>query len=133
MSVVGLGDRAVVGELDADEVQYARERLTFGDKSETAGALAVVGVQFIKPPANPTAYTLGDGVDVGDVVHFIHEGGGNVANISAPKLHGAAVSAALGGGASLRCVWSGTEWYVIGRDSSAVAAGGVVAGLPDLA
>ncbi len=131
MSVVGLGDKALVGELDADEVRHEVESIKYKDQITTAGVLPNKGVFFVAPPANPTAYSIPDGTRSGDVLKVIHRSGGNVANISVPSLHGGGNSIAMTGGASFELVWSiNGDWYMTGRDNGIVAAGGVVAALP---
>ena len=134
MSVVGLGDKAKVGVLDANEVSASKEQIKFRSQISAAGALPVTGAFFVAPPANPTAYTLGEGVNSGDVIKIIHRGGGNVANIAVPTLHGGANSISMPDGSSVELVWSALgEWYMTGRDSNAAATGAVVAGLPTVA
>lgn len=131
MSVVGLGDKAVAGEIDAGVARSEVQNVKYGGEISTAGALPVKGVYFINPPANPTAYTLADGERSGDIVKFIHRGGANVANISVPSLHGVGNTIDMTGGASFELVWSlNGDWYVSGRDNGVAQASNAVAGLP---
>ena len=134
MSASALGDTAVCGKIVADEVQSAVQRITIGANIDAAGALPTTGLHFLFPPTNPTAYTLADGVAKGDVVEFVHVGGANDADITISNLHGPAGTASLqGGSASIRLVWNGVEWYILGRSSNNAAAANAVANLPVIA
>lgn len=131
MSVVGLGDKAVAGEIDAGVARSEVQNVKYGGEISTAGALPVKGVYFINPPANPTAYTLADGERSGDIVKFIHRGGANVANISVPSLHGVGNTIDMTGGASFELVWSlNGDWYMVGRNNGSVAGATAVVALP---
>jgi hypothetical protein len=134
MSASALGDSAVCGKLVADEVQSAVQRITIGDNIGATSALPTTGLHFIFPPTNPSAYTLGVGEAKGDVVEFVHVGGTNVADIAITALHGTSTSASLQEGtASIRLVWNGVEWYILGRSSNNAAAANAVANLPVIA
>lgn len=134
MSASAIGDSAVCGKLIAQEVEVKAITQRFGSSITAAGALPTKGLFFVAPPANPTAYTLAAGTNPGDRVELIHAGGANDANIAIADLHGASVSVSLAGGsACVALVWSGTEWYIINRVSSGVAAANAVANLPVVA
>ena len=138
MSASALGDTAVCGRLVCSTLENKAVNRQFGTTISAAGALPINGIHFVAPAANPTAFTLADGNNVGDVVELIHAGGGNVANIAAPSLHGAAISISMTGGMSVKCVWGGPVgglaggWYLTGRESTSAAASAVVA-LPTIA
>ena len=136
MSAVGLGESAVCGRLQANTVATKKERVLLGADITAAGAVPTSGFYFIVPPANPTAYSLPVGVEAGDVLTIIHKSGSNVANITASPttiIHGSVTTIAMTGGAHLKLVWGGTEWYVIGRDGTSAATATAVAGCPALA
>jgi len=136
MSASALGDTAVCGRLMCATVENKNQRVLKGAGVTAAGAVPLNGLHFITPPANPTAYTLGAGTDEGDVLELIHSGGLNQANITSAAgiIHGTAVSIAMIGGQSVRLIWGGAAggWYLVGRESTAVAASGVVV-LPTIA
>jgi len=131
MSSSALGDTAVCGRLVCSTLENKNQRIDFAPEISAAGAIPTSGAHFLSPPANPTAYTLGAGVNGGDVLKLIHRGGGNQANIAVPTLHGASTAITLTGGSNVELVWSAAgEWYLTGRNSSSAATGAVVAGLP---
>ncbi len=133
MSASALGDTAVCGRLQAATVATKKERVLLGAEITAAGAIPTSGFYFVAPPANPTAYSLAAGGESGDVLTVIHKSGGNVANIAIPDIHGSVTTIAMTGGAHLKLVWSGAEWYVLGRDGTGAAAATAVAGCPALA
>ena len=136
MSVAGLGKKAKCGELIADKLQRAELRVAIAPDPITANpslGLPLAGFHLLAPAVNPTALVLPAGVEKGQVVEFLHLGGANAGVITPSALHGAAVSVSLAGGAYVKLIWNGSEWFLIGRESSAVAATGVVAGLPIVA
>lgn len=129
-----LGPAATCGNLTADKLDAKEVTQRFGSVISAAGDLPKSGLYFVAPPANPTAYTLPAGVNAGDKLELIHQGGGNDADIAIADLHGASVSVTLAGGsACVSLVWSGTEWYITNRASSSVAAAAAVANLPVVA
>ena len=138
MSTTALGNIASCNKLIAKEINSKQTRVIFSDPLGVAGAIPPQGVFFVVPPSNPTAYTLGAGESVGAELQLVHNGGGNFANISAPDLHGAGVSISMAGGQSVKLIWGGPisgiggGWYLIGRESTAVAANNVV-NLPAIA
>ncbi len=132
MSAISLGDTAVVGRLEAATLDFKNERRKIPVDITAPGALPTLGFHILAPAANPTAFTIPDGNAKGDVVEFLHRTGGNVANITPSDLHGAITAVAMTGGSYSKFIWSGTQWYIIGRCGDGAAAGNAVLNYPVL-
>ena len=132
MSVVGLGERAVVGELNADALKASAVNVSPSEEYSVTGTTKAVGFHFLAP-SGAIALALPDGAVKGDVVEFLHSGGPSVATITPSTFHGASVTCALTGGGYVKLVWGGTEWYLVTRQSSSASASNVVAGLSVIA
>ena len=133
MSITGLGAIAKCGRLDATTIEFTNQSLHLAAADiAAAGALPNKGFHFLAPSANPTAFTVPDGARKGDIVEFLHRSGGNVANITPSDLHGAINAIALTGGAYVKLIWSGTQWFLIGRCGDGAALGTAVASYPVL-
>ena len=132
MSAISLGDTAIVVDLEATDIRFKNERRKIVSDITAPGALPTAGFHILAPAANPTAFTIPDGKAKGDVVEFLHRTGGNVANITPSDLHGGITAVALTGGAYSKFIWSGTQWYIIGRCGDGAAAGNAVLNYPVL-
>jgi hypothetical protein len=133
MSVVGLGDRAVVGELIADRVSSAGVVFSSGlDNTDTVAP--TTGFHPINSVAAGVNLSLPDG-KTGDVVEFVHTASGNPIVITPVNLRGPALtitfSATAGGYCKL--VFISSAWYILARSSDAVANATAVANLPAVA
>jgi hypothetical protein len=132
MSVLGLGDRAVVKVLECTQMSSAEQRVVVGETLTVAGAVKPLGFTRLAPSVNPIALTLVDGANVGDIVEILHDGGGNLGVLTPAHLH-SSTSISFQGGGYCKLMWAGTEWYIIGRVGAGVAAGNAVAGYPVIA
>jgi len=132
MSAISLGDTAVVGRLEAATLDFKNTRRKIPVDITAPGALPTLGFHVLDPAANPTAFTVPDGKNRGDVVEFLHKTGGNVANITPSDIHGAITAVALTGGAYCKLIWTGSQWYIIARCGDGAAAGNAVLNYPVL-
>tara|TARA_R100000951_G_scaffold6385_2_gene6511 strand:+ start:4888 stop:5289 length:402 start_codon:yes stop_codon:yes gene_type:complete len=132
MSAISLGDTAIVVDLEATDIRYKNERRKIVSDITAPGALPTRGFHILAPAANPTAFTIPDGVAKGDVVEFLHKTGGNVANITPSDLHGGITAVAMTGGSYSKFIWTGTQWYIIARCGDGAAAGNAVLNYPVL-
>tara|TARA_R110001606_G_scaffold337131_2_gene485111 strand:- start:3647 stop:4081 length:435 start_codon:yes stop_codon:yes gene_type:complete len=144
MSVVGLGDRAVVGELTADHLSIPFvstgnkvANITFAD---TGDALKPQGLYLVDTTAGNIAMTLAAGAKQGDVVEIIlTHSGGNAFALAVAKLHGAAKTITFGptSGQYVKLAYisegATVGWVVLARSSSSDAGVVAVAGMPVIA
>ena len=144
MSVVGLGDKAKVGKLSADNLDIPF--VSTGDKvanltsADDGNALPPSGMYLVDTTAASFGMTLAAGKRQGDVVEIIltHSGGNQFA-LSVASLHGAAKTITFGvtSGVYLKLAYiaegSTIGWVVLARSSSSDAAAGAVAGMPVIA
>jgi len=144
MSVVGLGDKAVVGELSADNLSIPFVstgnkvgNITFAD---SGNALAPQGLYLVDTTGGNTNMTLADGARQGDVVEIIlTHSGGNAFALAVAKLHGAPKTITFGptSGTYVKLAYvaegSTVGWVVLARESSSDAAVATVAGMPVIA
>tara|TARA_R110001606_G_scaffold337131_2_gene485110 strand:- start:3210 stop:3611 length:402 start_codon:yes stop_codon:yes gene_type:complete len=133
MSVVGLGDRAVVGELIASRVQS--DGIVVSTQLDNTDTTApTTGFHKISSSAGAVGLSLPDGKD-GDVVEFVHVAGGNTIAITPVNFRGPAVKidfTTVAGG-YVKLVFISTTWYLLIRNSDAVAGAAAVANLPAIA
>ena len=129
MSAVGLGASAHVGELIASQLSTTVTRDLFKPVQAAAGAIPSSGTYFLNPVANPTAFTLADGVAEGDRVLIIHRGGANLGVITPATLASSSTTISMLGGQSIELIWGGDTygWYVTGRAAVAAQATNAVA------
>jgi hypothetical protein len=133
MSISGLGQIAKCGTLDATTLEFTNQSLHIPAADITApGALPTKGFHILAPATNPTLFTIPAGTRKGDIVEFLHRSGAFVASITPVVLHGAATVVAISGGGYAKFIWSGTEWYIIGRCGDGVASAAAVANYPVL-
>ena len=134
MSVVGLGDKAVVGELIAEgvDVPYVAGPVgglkTFADNGST---VEPKGFYICDTTGGATALTLGAGRASGDIVDFyLHASGGNALTVNATLHVIGAKAITFSSGAHLKLLWYSSSWNIIGRSATQIAAADAVAGLP---
>lgn len=144
MSVVGLGDKARVGELSADNLDIPFvstgnkvANLTSADDGNT---LAPSGMYLVDTTTASFGMTLLAAKRQGDVVEIIlTHSGGNQFTLSVASLHGAAKTITFGvvSGVYVKLAYIGEGatqgWIVLARSSSSDAAAGAVAGMPVIA
>ena len=122
------GKNLIVKNLKTDSVS----RVVPVPNITVAGALPKLGFHIIDPPANPTAYSLAAGTTRGDTVEFLGFSGANVAEITPSSLHGAVNTVGIFGGGYAKFIWTGSQWYLIGRCGNGVAIATAVANYPTL-
>ena len=134
MSISSLGEIAKCKTLIAGTVSVdAITRVVPVPDITTAGSLPIRGFHVIDPPANPTAYTLAAGAARGDTVEFLGFSGANEAVITPSNLHGVNTTVGITGGGYAKFIWTGTQWYIIGRCGAGAALPTAVANYPTLA
>jgi hypothetical protein len=139
MSVVGLGDSAVVGTINADNVassSYTRQIRFQYNNTNDGQTTAQRGLMTFATNAGALTMSLPTPSQTGDVIEILYVAGGNALTIEATGLlYGTANQIQFGttSGQYVKLVAYLTKWFIAGRDSSVPATANSVAGLPVLA
>jgi hypothetical protein len=139
MSAVGLGDSAIVGTLNADNVassSYTRQIRFQYNNTNDGQTTASRGLMTFATNAGALTMSLPTPSQTGDVIEILYVAGGNALTIDATGLlYGTANEIQFGttSGQYVKLVAYLTKWFIAGRDSAIPATANSVAGLPVLA
>jgi len=135
MSMSALGDQCTTKKLEAKQI-VAKETKTpttiFYSDADTGGSTITKGLVMFRSNGGAIAMTLPNGTD-GDIVEFVHIVGGNLIDITgAFRAPAAKVRFSATAGGYVKCLWHSTAWFIIGRDSDALAGATAVANMPEI-
>ena len=139
MSVVGLGDNAIVGSINADNVassSYTREIRFQYNNTNDGQTTAPKGLMTFATNNGSLTMTLPTPGQTGDVIECMYVAGGNPLILDGTGLlFGTANEIQFGttSGQYVKLVAYANKWFVAGRDSAVPATANSVAGLPVLA
>jgi len=139
MSATGLGDSAVVGTINADNVassSYTRQIRFQYNNTNDGQTTAPKGLMTFATNGGSLTMTLPTPSQTGDVIEMLYVAGGNALTIEATGLlFGTANEIQFGAtsGQYVKLVAYVGKWFVAGRDSAVPATANSVAGLPVLA
>ena len=128
-----LGSYATCGTLSCDTLKNKNITRAIPDTIVSAGVLPALGFHILDPSVNPSNFTVPDGSTKGDVVEFLHRTGGLTAVITPSDIHGGITTITMVGGGYIKLIWTGTQWYIIGRCGDGAALGDAVLNYPVLA